>query len=327
MSESFNPKPASQRLWRPIVAATGLVLLLCWGGGCEDVALNWGMDPGPKPRPVGRPVGRVVQPSATGPADGGSQGRAKPGQRDGGDPARPTGGAVDPPRPALSLYQVVLLSQAAPAEAPPGLRHVRLQHARAREVGCLLALVYLPSGPSGTDDRYTLVYPTSLEHDLAAEAAELLDVPKPHGGPPAGSMIEVWRWAMGEASDVIDSPGQPEQRLRQLADALMRVIPSAELPRQQRWMAGMVAGELLARRLYDYAGADAVYRQLRETVEPGSYEQMAVVYARGRALVQDGRREQARQCFESVIGQFSPLRGSELFERSRETLAQWDRRR
>jgi hypothetical protein len=54
---------------------------------------------------------------------------------------------------------------------------------------------------------------------------------------------------------------------------------------------------------------------------------MALLYARGRAFQQDGRRDQARQAYETVIGQFSTMRGTEVFERARLTLSQWDRRR
>jgi hypothetical protein len=232
-----------------------------------------------------------------------------------------------PARSTLHVYQLVLLSEAGPAEAPPGLKHVRLLRTRARDAANVLKVLYLPSGPSGTDHRYTLVYPTPLEHDLAAEAARALDVGTAADAPASQGAGDIWRWGMAEAFKVLDDAPIPPHRVRHIADALAGTCGSAQLTAWQRWAAGMLAGELRAHRLYDYAAAQALYQQLEASTEPGSYEQMALLYARGRGFQQDGRRDQARQAYETVLGQFSTMRGTEVFERARLTLSQWDRRR
>lgn len=312
------------QLIRRVFVSTVVLCLAGMFAGCEDVQVNWGLEQGPKPKPVPTPAGRLVQQSTTSPSANAAQ--PKPVAPPAGQQAQ-AAAPLPAPHQVMNVYQVVLLSGPGPAEAPPGIKHVRLQRSRARDNAKILSRLYLPSGPSGTDDRYTLVYPTPLESDLAAEAALLLDVPKAQGDPPAGGASAVWAWAIGEAFNVFDEAGIPDDRVQRLANQLVHVMPSADLSRNQQWIAGMLAGELLAHRVYDYAAAHAVYRQVESIAQPGSYEQMAGTYARGRALLQDGRREQARQCFETVLGQFSMLRGSEVFERARGTLAQWDRRK
>ncbi len=294
---------------------------ICSLAGCEDVEPNWTLgQTAAQPRPAARPAGRLVQQSTTAPATDTSRSPAV-------KPAEP------PPAPpqlapgVMNVYQLVLFSGPAPAEAPAGIRHVRLQHARARHLAGVLGKLYVPSGPSGTDDRYTLVFPTPMENELAADAATILDVPAPSGEPPTAPGAPLWAWAMGEACTVLEAPGVDEPRMRRLADQLARVMLSSELSHAQQWMAAMLAGELLAHRLYDFTGADAAYRAAETAARPGGYEQMAAMYGRGRSFAQDGRREQARRCFEAVLGQFSALRSTEIFERTREMLAQWDRRK
>jgi len=113
--------------------------------------------------------------------------------------------------------------------------------------------------------------------------------------------------------------------LRLLAERCLHVTASAELSRTQRWIAAMLAGELLANRAYDYAAADRAYEQAQSLAEPGSYEQMSALYAKSRAYLQDGKREPARRACETIVGQFTALRGCEVFERARESLASWDK--
>lgn len=232
----------------------------------------------------------------------------------------------------MQIYQLILLSEAGPVEAPSRLKHIRLSQARARDVANALQVLYLPSGPTGTDHRYTLVYPTALEQQLAGEAARVLDVRI--GGedgagefPPGDTADDWWQWGVTESCRMLEDVSVPPKRVRRVADTLATAATSGRLSRFQRWAAGMLAGDLLAHRVYDYAAADSVYQQTEALAEPGSYEQMALLYARGRACQQDGRRDEARRMFESVIGQFSGMRNSEVFQRARATLAEWDRRR
>lgn len=317
---------------RIVVRVLATALIGFGWGGCNDIAL-WEPQPQQQPRPAGRPAGRVVEQSSRAPDAPGAApaeatpAAAPPSAATASPQAAPASAAPTASRSPVHIYQLVLFSEAAPAEAPPGMKHVRLSQARARDVAGALKVLYLPSGPSGTDHRYTLVYPTPLEQDLAAEAAKQLDVALLVNVPEDDQSAEVWRWGVAEAFKVLSDAPIPPHRVRRIAESLARSSASAQLPRLERWAAGMLAGELLAHRLYDYAAAQAIYQQLEVVPEPGSYEQMALVYARGRALQQDGRRDQARVAYEHVIGQFTALRGSEVFERARDSLAQWDRRR
>jgi hypothetical protein len=226
----------------------------------------------------------------------------------------------------MDLFQVVLFSQAAPAEAPANIRHVRLQQARARDVAGVLSLLILPTGPSGTDNRYTLVYPSRLEQDAAAQAAVLFDVPAASTTAPADDMAATWQWGIAEFFRIAEEPGAAPERIRPLAERLNAAASSARLSTVQRWAAAMLAGELFAHRLYDFVTAADAFVRAEAAAEPGTYQQMAVLYARGRALQQDGKRGPARAIFETILAQFGAMRNSEVFERTRETLAEWDRR-
>jgi len=299
--------------------------LLVLAMGCGDVEFNWGTQP-IKPRPAGPPAGRTVGESPPA-GQGGDGATAKASPPHAQAPAAPR--SVSPGQPShtrLQLYQLVLLSQPGPAKGPPRLRHVRLKNARARDVARVLDILYLPSGPSGTDHRYTLVYPTALELDLAGDAAVQLDVAAAGEQPPSSEPGTLWSWGLAQAFQILDDPAVPGERVRRAVDSLRVAASSNTLGRLQRWAACMVAGELLAHRLYDYAAADAVYEEAERHAEPGSYEQMASLYGRSRGLLQDGRRDRARKVLETVLSQFSAFRGSEVFERARETLGEWQAR-
>lgn len=326
------------QIWRhSIRPACVLVLVLILG--CDDVRPGWaGASRQPSPRPAGPPAGRLATPPADSSRRGeaGQTAPASPRQTAVPAPAAPSsiGSAARtmPDRSPIQIYQLILLSEAGPAEAASRLKHVRLSHARARDVANALQVLYLPSGPIGTDHRYTLVYPTALEHELAAQAAQILDVPigDEHGAaefPPDATAEDWWRWGVTGACRIFDDRSIPPERVRRVADTLATAASSSRLSRFQRWAAGMLAGNLLAHRIYDYAAADSVYQQIEAIAGPGSYEQMALLYARGRACQEDGRRDPARRMFESIVGQFSAMRHSEVFERARATLAEWDRRR
>lgn len=325
----FSDRQARTEALRRSTVTLAVFLGILFGAvvGCEDVSFNWGPEAQATPRPAGRPAGRVVTQSEAGaPAPAAQTAQASP--RTSEVPtAHPSGGQASPQRSPLHVYQLVLFSEAGPAEAPPGIKHIRLQNARARDVANVLSLLYLPSGPSGTDHRFTLVYPTAQENELATEAARQLDIGIAAEAPAGDTAGDRWRWGVARAFAILDDLSIPQDRVRPIAASLATSAASSQLSRLQRWGAGMLAGELFTNRLYDYAAAAEAYRQADGAVEPGSYEQMALMYAKARALQQDGKRDQARSVLETLLGQFSNFRGAEVFERTRESLGQWERKR
>src|SRR5947209_8722191 len=114
-------------LWLPAV------LLL---PGCDEVELNVGSAaPQRSVRPAPEPIrgGRA----ASAPSAAAS--------------ARPAPLVREPPDATIEpiYYQLVLTSDAVPAEAPPGIVYLHLRCGSPRAVGAALAALYLASGGSG----------------------------------------------------------------------------------------------------------------------------------------------------------------------------------
>lgn len=240
-------------------------------------------------------------------------------------PEPPAPAPAPPPAPVvldLGVHQVVLLSQAAPGDAPTSLTYVQTTKTSARPVGELLAMLYLPSGASGTENRYTLVYPSKLEAALVTDAAGRIDVPPvPTDTPAPSAAVDVYRWALGRLQTELPDRAHARERLPEVLDGLMRTTAATELGRFERWSAAMIAGTVAAERLYDYERAERCFATAREAAEPGSFEQMAGLYAEARMAVQNGRPDEARRSLETLVARFSALRGCEVFARAEEALA------
>jgi hypothetical protein len=124
-----------------------------------------------------------------------------------------------------------------------------------------------------------------MEADLAAEAARDLDVGTAGPAPAGATAGDAWRWGVAEAFTIIEDTAASSERVRRAAGALSGTITSAQLPPLRRWMAGMIAGELLADRLYDYAAAQAVYQLADNAAQPGSGRRTRPVAADSRRSI------------------------------------------
>lgn len=295
--------------------AVGLAML-CISGGCEDVALNLGTPPRQTPKPAPAALRPATRPENAAP---------------------PRNTAVTPPPPAVapeppvevSFQQVILLSEAAPADAPPGTRYVRLSSGGAREVACVLSWLYLPCGPAGTDTRYCLVYPTAREADMAARRAAEIDVASivdARVETPTSSEVNFGR-AVGLLYGADPARPADRERLKAASSLLDLVHADAALPRWTRWAAAIIAGTLAMEQTYDFEAAGRFLAAAENLAEPGSYEQMAAWYAQARAHVQDGRPAAARAILGRILSQCGAFRETEVFERSRRMLAEFERRR
>ena len=272
--------------------------------GCQDV--DWGMGPaqhGPADRTIAASQKPPVAPTGT-----------------------PAGRRTDPTSTSdeLAFHQLVLFSKPAPAQSPPGLYYVRLKQASARKVGQLLASLYVPSGPSGTRYRYTLVYPSSRESEAAAKWAERLDVPEvvDAGASSPAALENVFSFAVGLYHGVPKDFVKAVSHLRAAETNLTRCLHAEELSGPVRWGAGMIAGAILADRFYEYDEAESRFLDAQLLTPPGSYEQMAALYARARGHVQNGMKAAARELLVQIVGQFGMFRTSEVFGRAREMLGE-----
>ncbi|GMU23328.1 MAG: hypothetical protein AMXMBFR13_34070 [Phycisphaerae bacterium] len=275
-------------------------------GGCSDVALDLKPPPRQSVRPAPQPIGRPAPPARQ------------------AEPAKVNPEATATAEPQSTFFQLVLVSEPAPSDAPERLRYVRVSRAPARAVGELLAWLYVPSGPTGTETRYTLVYPTSEEGEAAAGHVSSLDVPpvasQPENLPDEPQTSLTLGIGLIHAAP-LHGPASRE-RLKHAQAALARAAAGTALPEAQRWAAAMVAGGLAADCLYDFKSADSHYALAETLATPGSLEQMSALYARACAHVRAGRTEPARQILTQLIGHFGPLRVTEPFGRARKLLSQ-----
>jgi hypothetical protein len=276
-------------------------LLLLAAGGCSDVELNLGSRVRQRPvLPPPEPIRTGVAASA--PAD-------SPAQAD---------IVVEP-----AYYQLVVISDPAPACETCGVRFVRVRCAPAKWVVEALARLYLPSGRSGSGDRYTLVYPTAGEWSAAAAHVEQLDVtparPQPGSTLPGGFSCAVAGW-YGLSQEPAD---------RQQVSTVIAAFEGKEAGASnwERWAARMLLADLLADRLSDFDRAAQICADALIVAQAGSLEYLETLYTQARLLVHAGRPTQARRTLETIIGQFRALRGAEAHDRARQLLADLDRKR
>jgi len=223
-----------------------------------------------------------------------------------------------------SFFQVVLLSEPAPSQPPPGLKYVRLERANARQVGQVLAWLYLPTGASGAMHRYTLLYGSEREWNAAAAWARALDVPALSDGgiDDAADAAAHFVYALGTIYGIErDDPDLPP-RLRLADTSLTRVLAAAERPAPQRWAAGMIAGALLADQLFDYESAAQRLDSAATTAPPGSLEQMTAAYVLSQLRIQNGQPAEARSLLASIVDEAKAFDDTEVFQRARRTLAE-----
>lgn len=277
--------------------------LLFWVASCNDV--RFGSDPAPPVRPGSTPMAtREPAPAVTQPAEPVTQEIV-----------------TEPEEPAL--FQLVLLSEPAPGRAPESLRHVRLEHATARSVADLVSILCIPAGPSGTVHRYSLLYPTRVEWDVAAEAAAMLDVPAVDQlpPPPPNGPLEAWRRAIGLIHGTQRGQADTLQRWRTAEAQLAHLYRAEGLSHDQRWAACMIAGSILGDRFYEYDAAEERFAQAAAVAVPGSYAQMAAIHARAQARVHQGDVDGARNLLARVLSEFDALRRTEVFDRARRLFA------
>ena len=211
----------------------------------------------------------------------------------------------------------------------PAVRVVRLSAGPARAVGELLSILYPPSGPAGTTDRYTLVYSSSLECDAAAEMARELDVPMAASAPAAA--LDDPRTAYAQAIGLIYTTPRGDvrekDRLAAAESGLVRIMQSSNEPRRRRWAAGMIAAYIRGDRLNDYDRAEEYLDAARQAAEPGSLERAEVQYALSRVYIHNGKPDLARDTLAQLIAPAGRFRGTEVLRRAEETRAELERKR
>ncbi len=225
----------------------------------------------------------------------------------------------------VSFYQLVLLSEKAPANAPPGMKYHRVRKASAREVGEMVQQLVVPSGPVGREHRYTLLYRNQQEIKKACAWADEFDVAAQSTGDveKENDLREGVR-LLYEAQDKVDYQ-KGNELVRRVLERLKQAINNENLENGKRWAAGMIAADLLIHKRYEYHRAAEIYRELEKYVTPGSYEQMLTWYKRARVMESTGRKDSAQRLVANMIAQFDQFSQTEVYRRGRLCLAELKR--
>lgn len=275
------------------------------------------------PSEPGRRQAQPIQPAA---GSGSGTRAAKPPPT---TPTEPAATHTSPVADGSSFCQVILVSEPSPAEAPPGLKYIRLQRGTARAVGEALAVLCVPAGASGVQDRYSLLYPTAAECKAAASWSATLDAEPLEAATataPAGGAA-LLRWGLGLLYTTSRSHQQEADRLRSVAAALERAAADTDAAAPLRWAAAMIAGDIWSERLYIQARAEQQFEAAQELVPRGSLERIATLYARAGAWIQDGRPDDARRLLKEAIIECGAFADSEVCQRVKRTLEEIERKR
>ncbi len=287
-------------------------LLTCAGLACNESDWQWSRGTASAGKPT-RSI-RPAEPRSTGAAPQ--------------EAASPAGPSEAPGEPE-AFYQLVLISEPTPVNAPPGLRYIRLEHANARDVADLVGILYIPAGPTGTMHRFTLIYPSATEVKTAGAWATGLDVsPRTDGpGPVPDSLDQAFLDAVAVLYGTPTGHPKEAERLNHAVSVLARVYGAADQLGPRRWAAALIAGAIAADRLYDYEQAETHFLVAGGIAPPGSFEQMTTQYRRALAHIQNGHPDLARDILTQVIANFGMFRRSEVFERARRALGELDAKR
>ncbi|MHC4673866.1 MAG: hypothetical protein ACYTBZ_15395, partial [Planctomycetota bacterium] len=196
--------------------------------------------------------------------------------------------------------------------------------ASARNVGELLSILYLPAGPSGTEQRYTLVYMTAFEWGAAASWVDVLDVSAVED---ASSNLpedidQAFTYGIGLIYGKLDDISDDTKRFRRARDSLLRVLQSPEQPERLRWASGIIAGWISTERFYEHEEAIEYFSSAEVIAQPGSHEQMVSQYAQADVLMHHGKGEEMKSLLSNLIARFIIFRKTEVYERANRVLVE-----
>ena len=216
------------------------------------------------------------------------------------------------------FYHLVLTSGSAADEAGSADKVVRLHRVTALTVGRLVSLLYIPTGPIGTKDRYVLVFPSVAERDAAARAVAEFDVstvvPSLTAMPSNDSDLFPFGVGVCQAELLGDAP--EVSALTSAQDALAK---AADLPDQsayRRWIAAMLSGWLAADRFENRDKGLLLFQKAEQLARPRSVEAGEAIYAQYRLQSQAGRAEAARVTLGRLKDSCGHLGRTELMERA-----------
>ncbi|UCD28126.1 MAG: hypothetical protein JSV03_13675 [Planctomycetota bacterium] len=221
------------------------------------------------------------------------------------------------------FYRLILHNETIPMGEQSGMKHIKLTHASARDVGELLSILYMPTGPTGTEKRYTLIYESPVIWEVAAKCVDVLDIPAINEISAArdNRKRDDFNQGIGLIYGATKRTSQETKRYRLARESLTKVLQSKDQTRARRWMAGMIAGSIADKKLIAYDEAQQHYIKAETEAESGSIEQMSAQYARACVLIKNGKPAAAKDLLTKLTTQFGKFRKTEVYERARKIQA------
>jgi len=319
------PKPIRRRMLSRRTAALTVLVAFC---GCEDVDWDWERQEWTRShRPI-RPSRRRVPPdynpyrpdvrTGSPPTKAG----ARPGTTEDGvrtDASRP-GGAPQPVGQAQhAYYKLYLISGSASMKVPPNSKKIRLERADSRAAVDVLHMIYPSIGPSGGEGQRFLLYQHEPMWAAAGEFAPLLDCPDRAKPPPTDPADPTAAFQAGVGLVYrLRRPGQQTdfEGFRRSERLMAAAYQSDRASGQLRWGAAMLAGQIAAETLSEFARAQKHYEQARAAALSGSVEAMIAVYYLADTCVHEGQRDRAAQIAQGFAEKFAAHRASRIYERA-----------
>jgi hypothetical protein len=305
------------------------VLALLAPAACDNVDWHWGSSWWRRPK-------RLVRPTRPEPDRDGSQETRKPQEEPRGgkertsaqdnraeagatrsaEEAREPVSAGRRDRPFLQLY----LSSRTGEEGEHRGDHLhRLHNAGARTCACLLEMLYVPMGRSGSEDECYLIFEDRQEFDSAVAIAAMLDVkptdePGAAVGPDAALRAGIALLLHIQEQGAIVDRGVVDRCEHLLAEALQAM----QLPVIQRWASGILAGRLVSQYRYDYSTARSYYRQAEQAAAVHPLEQMTSRWWIADTFVQEGNTRAANDLYRQIVSSYGRQLGTCRIVRSAE---------
>jgi hypothetical protein len=182
-----------------------------------------------------------------------------------------------------------------------------LQRVRARPCAIVLETLCVPLGRSGNPDDCYLLYEDRDEFEAAVGLAAALDVPPVFGAASTSTPAEAFGAGLGLFYGLLERGPQADRAQVDAAErSLAEALQSSELSMQARWIAGILAGRVMADYRYDYAAARSYAAQAERLATPDSLEQWTAMYWKADALVQEGRSSDAALVYQKIVEGYGP---------------------
>lgn len=193
---------------------------------------------------------------------------------------------------------------------------VQLAVAKASQVGRLLAELYPPLGPGGTEHRYYLVYQSPVAMRAAARLAVQLDVGTE--GMATGAdlePLEAFRAAVPMYYELTRRGGGSSTLSDEVVARLDLAAGSDQVADRLRWAAAMMAVRIHADYHADAAAQSEALATARRVVPADSFE----AFLAGAALQQwyddNAMNDQAEDLAKELVVQFQQFGGTAPYER------------